>query len=262
MSAVPINAPRREAGMSAAEWAARVDLAAFYRLGAHYGWDDLVYNHISARAPDAPDQFLVNSFGMMFEEICASNLVKATLDGEVLSAPPGSPGYNIAVPCLHASVLKARPDIACVAHVHTPEGMAVAAMEGGLLPISQTAINILHDVAYHDYGKPGSSGEDERLVADLGDKNILILRHHGLMAMGSTIPEAFLNLWNLIYACKAQVAAMASGARLTKPAQDILDAPPSAFWPNRKGGPRDPEGCIEWQAALRLLDRRDASYRK
>jgi ribulose-5-phosphate 4-epimerase/fuculose-1-phosphate aldolase len=248
--------------MSAAEWAARVDLAAFYRLGAHYGWDDLVYNHISARAPDAPDQFLVNSFGMMFEEICASNLVKATLDGEVLSAPPGSPGYNIAVPCLHASILKARPDIACVAHVHTPEGMAVAAMEGGLLPISQTAINILHDVAYHDYGKPGSSGEDERLVADLGDKNILILRHHGLMAMGSTIPEAFLNLWNLIYACKAQVAAMASGARLTKPAQDILDAPPSAFWPNRKGGPRDPEGCIEWQAALRLLDRRDASYRK
>jgi ribulose-5-phosphate 4-epimerase/fuculose-1-phosphate aldolase len=262
MSAVPINAPRREAGMSAAEWATRVDLAAFYRLGAHYGWDDLVYNHISARVPEAPGQFLVNSFGLLFEEICASNLVKATLDGEVLSAPPGSPGYNIAVPTLHASILKARPDIACVAHVHTPEGMAVAAMEGGLLPISQTAINLLHDVAYHNYGKPGASGEDARLVADLGDKNVLILRHHGLMAMGSTIPEAFLNLWNLIYACKAQVAAMASGARLTTPSQDVLDAPPSAFWANRKGGPRDPEGCLEWQAALRMLDRRDASYRK
>ena len=262
MSAVPINAPRRETGMSAAEWAARVDLAAFYRLVAHYGWDDLVYNHISARAPDAPDQFLVNSFGLLFEEICASNLLKATLDGEVLSAPPGSPGYNIAVPTLHASILKARPDIGCIAHVHTPEGMAVAAMEGGLLPISQTAINLLHDVAYHDYGRPGAAGGDARLVADLGDKHVLILRHHGLMAMGATVPEAFLNLWNLIYACKAQVAAMASGARLTTPAKDVLDAPPSIAWAERKGGPRDPEGCLEWQAALRMLDRRDASYRK
>ena len=260
MTPVPLN--RRDAGASPAEWAARVDLAAFYRLAACYGWDDLVYNHISARVPDAPDRFLVNSFGLMFEEICASNLLKATLDGEVLSAPPGSPGYNIAVPCLHASILKARPDIGCVAHVHTPEGMAVAAMECGLLPISQTAVNLLHEVAYHDYDKPGASGEDERLVADLGDRNILILRHHGLMAMGATIPEAFLNLWNLIYACKAQVAAMAAGARLTTPAQNIVGTPPSLAWTNRKGGPRDPEGCIEWQAALRMLDRRDASYRK
>jgi ribulose-5-phosphate 4-epimerase/fuculose-1-phosphate aldolase len=265
MSATITNLGRRDAApVGAREWATRVDLAAFYRLAAHWGWDDLIYNHISARAPDAPDQYLVNSYGLLFEEVCASNLVKADFEGRVISAPEGSPGYNVAVPALHGLILQHRPDLACVAHVHTPEGMAVAATEGGLLPISQTAMGLTGHIAYHDYDNISAPGEAEKLIADLGDKTVLILRHHGLVAMGRTIPEAFLNLYNLIYACKAQVAAMASGGRLTTPSRQVLDRPAGADasgWADRKGGPRDPDGCLEWQAALRMLDRRDASYR-
>jgi ribulose-5-phosphate 4-epimerase/fuculose-1-phosphate aldolase len=257
------NLAASKAGCSAAEWQTRVDLAAFYRLAAHYGWDDLVYNHISARVPGEPDCFLVNSFGLLFEEVSASNLVKARLDGTVISAPPGSPGYNIAVPSLHADILRRRPDLACVAHVHTPEGMAVAAHADGLLPISQTALGLVGKTAYHAYDQMSAPGEGEKFLADLGDKDILILRHHGLMAMGPTIQEAFLNLYNLMYACKAQVAALTAGDRLAYPSQKILDAPPveTPAWTNRKGGPRDPEGCLEWQAALRMLDRRNVDYR-
>jgi ribulose-5-phosphate 4-epimerase/fuculose-1-phosphate aldolase len=259
------NVTRIEGAMSAEEWSVRVDLAAFYRVAAQYGWDDLVYNHISARVPGAPDQYLVNSFGLLFEEICASNLVKADLDGKVITAPDGSPGYNVAVPSLHGLILKRRPDIACVAHVHTPEGMAVAATEGGLLPISQTALGLIPHIAYHDYDSLNAAGEAEKLIADLGDKRVLILRHHGLVALGRTIPEAFLNLYNLVYACKAQTAAIASGAKLTFPAEHVLtsnEGVSGEAWSKRKGGPLDPEGCLEWRAVLRMLDRRDASYRK
>lgn len=247
-----------------AEQKTRVDLAAFYRLGAHYGWDDLIYNHISARIPGEPDTYLVNEFGLLFEEITASNLLKVHLDGRVLNARPGAQGYNIAVPSLHALILQHRPDVTCVAHVHTPEGMALAAHADGLLPLSQTAMGLITHIAYHDYDHIFAPGEAERLIADLGAKNILVLRNHGLVALGTTIPETFLNLYNLIYAAKAQVATLAAGDRVLSPPSHVVNASAPAddeAWANRKGGPRDPDGCLEWQAALRMLDRRGASYR-
>lgn len=242
----------------------RLDLAAFYRLAAHFGMDDFIYNHISARAPGEPDCYLVNSFGLLFEEVTASNLVKVNFNGEVVWAPEGSPGYNIAVPGLHGAILKARPDLACVAHVHTPEGMAVSAMAEGLLPLTQTAMQLIGRTAYNDYG--GLNDEaTARLVRDLGGKQILILRNHGLVACGRTIAEGFLNLYNLVYACKAQVAAMAAGARLQPPAEDIVTAHAAmsgSDWLDRAAGLGQQGQSLEWRAALRMLDRRDRTWRE
>jgi ribulose-5-phosphate 4-epimerase/fuculose-1-phosphate aldolase len=251
------------APIAAAEWRTRVDLATFYRLAAYYRMDDLIYNHLSARVPDEPGRYLVNSFGLLFEEITASNLVKLDFDGTLIAAPEGSPGCNIAVPGLHGAILEARPDLACVAHVHTPEGMAVSAMDCGLLPLTQTALG-LGRISYHDYGDLMGADGVARMIRDLGDNDILILRNHGLVAAGRTIPEAFLNLYNLVHACKAQVAAMAAGVALRRPPESVIasNVGRSSAWLDRAGGPRDAGNCLEWRAALRMLDRRDTSYRK
>jgi ribulose-5-phosphate 4-epimerase/fuculose-1-phosphate aldolase len=247
--------------VSAAERQARVDLAACYRLAAHYGMDDFIYNHISARVPDEAEAYLANSFGLLFEEVCASNLVKVNFKGEVVSAPEGSDGYNIAVPGLHGVILEARPDLAAVCHVHTPEGMAVSAMSCGLAPLTQTAMQLLGRTAYCDYD---SLNDRAKLIESLGDKDILILRHHGLVACGRTIAEAFLNVYNLVYACKAQVMAMAAGA-MAQPPPDAVVQPHYGLgrsaWHDRAAGIGAGGQSLEWKAALRMLDRRDPSYR-
>src|SRR5437870_282290 len=200
MAAVPKPSSVREQ-VSAEEWQTRVDLAAAYRLVALYGWDDLIFTHISARVPSAEHHFLLNPYGMMFEEVTASSLVKVDLAGNKVMESPyfiNPAGFTI-----HSAVHAAREGALCVMHLHTDYGIAVSAQKEGLLPISQQAMFALASLGYHDYeGLALNEEEKPRLVADLGDKNHLILRNHGLLTVGSTVAEAFLSMFILERACK------------------------------------------------------------
>jgi len=182
--------------VSPEEWQARVDLAAAYRLVAHYGWDDLVFTHISARVPGPEHHFLINPYGMMFDEITASSLVKVDLDGNIVMATPYQ--INPAGFTIHSAVHAAREDALCVIDVHTDYGIAVSAQQDGLLPISQQALFALSSLAYHDYeGLALNEEEKPRLVADLGNKTFLILRNHGLLTVGQTVADAFMSMFLL-----------------------------------------------------------------
>lgn len=242
--------------VSAEEWAVRVDLAACYRLIAMYGWDDLVFTHISARVPGPDEHFLINAYGMLFEEITASSLVKVNLDGEkVLDSPyPVNPAGFV----IHSAVHEARPDVGCVLHTHTRAGIAVSAQTDGLLPISQIALFAYATLAYHDYeGVALNDDEKPRLVADLGNRNALILRNHGLLTTGPTIPDAFLLMYALETACQAQIMAQSSGGELVHVPQPIVDGIEAQAEIVLKGL----GGQLAWPGLLRKLDRLDAGFR-
>jgi ribulose-5-phosphate 4-epimerase/fuculose-1-phosphate aldolase len=246
--------------MTGAERRTRADLAALYRLVDHHGWTDLIYNHISAKIPGEPDAYLVNPYGLLYDEVTPENLVKVRLsDGEIIDRNPDAQ-TNVAAHDLHAPVLAARSDLACLAHVHTPAIMAVSAMAQGLLPITQTAMGFTGRLGYHDYGFGGDACE--RLVRDFDGKDTVILRNHGVMIAGQTIAEAYVQLHNFQMACEAQVKLMAAGSELQYPPQAILEGQTKGFgqWLDRPGGPRDPAGCLEWQAALRLLARKGVNF--
>ena len=194
------------------EWQIRVDLAACYRLIAMYGWDDLVFTHISARVPGPDEHFLINAYGLMFEEMTASSLVKVDLEGNIVLETPHV--INPAGFTIHSAVHAARPDVACVVHTHTKAGVAVSAQAAGLLPLSQTSLFPLASVAYHDYeGVALNEDEKPRLVADLGEKAFLILRNHGLLTGGASIADAFLYMYLLETACQTQLMAQSGGVR-------------------------------------------------
>ena len=203
------------------EWQMRVDLAACYRLIAMHGWDDLVFTHIPARVPGPDEHFLINAYGLLFEEMTASSLIKVDLDGnKIIDSPyPVNPaGFTI-----HSAVHEARHDVGCVIHTHTKAGVAVSAQKDGLLPLSQVSLFALSSVAYHDYeGVALNEDEKPRLVADLGDKSFLILRNHGLLAAAGSIPDAFLSMYMLETACQTQIMAQSSGAQLTLISPQIL----------------------------------------
>ncbi len=248
------------AAMSEAEWRLRVDLAACYRLVAHYGWDDLIFTHISARipqeSPDAPEYFLINRYGLMFEEITASSLVKVDLHGNVVDDEPNS--INPAGFTIHSAVHEAREDAGCVIHLHTPAGVAVSAQEGGLLPISQTALFPYANLAYHDYeGVALNPDEKQRLVADLGRCNTMLLRNHGTLALGPSVADAFLGIYVLERACATQVLAQAGGAPLRAVAPEIVGGIMEQARQVTHGG----GGRLVWPALLRKLDRLDPSYK-
>ncbi len=245
------------ARVSDEEWAARVDLAAAYRLVALYGWDDLIFTHISARVPGPEEHFLINPYGLLFEEITASSLVKVDLHGEkVIDSPhPVNPAGFV----IHSAVHEARPDVQCVLHTHTRAGVAVSAQKEGLLPISQQSIFPLIALAYHDYeGVALNEEEKPRLVADLGEANSLILRNHGLLTCGSSVAEAFLAMYVLETACQIQIAAQAGGGELTRVDPRILAGARSQMKEATKGM----GAGLAWPALLRKLDRRDTSYRE
>src|SRR5882762_3423594 len=207
--------------VSSEEWQARVDLAAAYRLVAHYGWDDLVFTHISTRVPGPEHHFLINPYGMMFDEITASSLVKVDLDGNIVMAT--SYQINPAGFTIHSAVHAAREDALCVIHLHTDYGIAVSAQQDGLLPLSQQALLALTSLAYHDYeGVALNEDEKPRLVRDLGDKTSMILRNHGLLTVGRTAAEAFLAMFLLERACKIQILAQSGGASLINVPDSIL----------------------------------------
>ena len=186
------------------EWALRVDLAACYRLIAMFGWDDLIFTHISARVPGPGEHFLINAYGLLFEEMTASSFVKVNLDGDIVLESPHI--VNPAGFTIHSAIHAARDDAGCVLHTHTKAGVAVSAQAGGLLPISQISLFPYASLAYHDYeGIALNEAEKPRLVADLGDRNFLILRNHGLLTVGATIPDAFLFMYALETACQTQI---------------------------------------------------------
>lgn len=253
-SAVP-QKPARQ--VSEAEWQARVDLAAAYRLVALYGWDDLIFTHISARLPGAEHHFLLNPYGMMFDEVTASSLVKIDLAGNKVTESPyfiNPAGFTI-----HSAVHAAREDALCVMHLHTDYGIAVSAQKDGLLPISQQAMLALQSLAYHDYeGLALNEEEKPRLVADLGDKNHMILRNHGLLTVGRTPAEAFLAMFLLERACKIQVLAQSGGAELVGISNQLLHLVESQVKAVTVG-----QGAgLTWPGLLRKLDRIDPSYRE
>jgi ribulose-5-phosphate 4-epimerase/fuculose-1-phosphate aldolase len=242
--------------VSAEEWATRVDLAACYRLIAHFGWDDLVFTHISARVPGTHD-FLINPYGLMFDEVTASNLVRVDLAGNKTLATPyeiNPAGYTI-----HSAIHEAREDAGCVLHLHTMAGIAVSAQKQGLLPISQQATFIAISLSYHDYeGLALDPDEKARLQADLGHTHYMILRNHGLLTVGRTVSDAFMAMFSLQRACEIQVMAQAAGHdQLIPIPQAVLDTVPEYMRLVTRGAGTG----IVWPALLRKMDRLDPGYR-
>ncbi|OAE57749.1 class II aldolase [Achromobacter insolitus] len=243
--------------MSPAERDTRVQLAACYRLVSHFGMSDLIYNHITARIPGPEGHLLINPYGMMYDEITASSLVKIDLDGNVLGNV-GDYGINAAGYVIHSAVHGARHDVQCVIHTHTRAGMAVSALKCGLLPLTQTAMRFAK-IPYHDYESVAIDlDERERLVADLGQSEAMILRNHGLLAAGPSIAQAFNTLYWLEMACKAQVDALAANRELCLPPPEVIEKTWHLYQPTT----RRPFGELEWPAMLRLMDRKDPSYRE
>ncbi len=238
------------------EWQARVDLAAAYRLVALYGWDDLIFTHISMRVPGTEHYFLLNPYGMMFEEVTASSLVKIDLAGNKVAESPyfiNPAGFTI-----HSAVHAAREDALCVMHLHTDYGIAVSAQKDGLLPISQQAMLALASLAYHDYeGLALNEEEKPRLVADLGGKSHMILRNHGLLTVGRTAAEAFLGMFLLERACKIQILAQAGGelVHIPDPVLRLVESQVKAVTVGQGA-------ALTWPGLLRKLDRIDPSYRE
>lgn len=239
------------------EWQVRVDLAAAYRLVAHYGWDDLIFTHISARVPGSEHHFLINPYGLMFDEITASSLVKIDLAGnKVVDSPyPVNPaGFMI-----HSAVHAGRADALCVMHLHTDHGIAVSAQQPGLLPLSQQALFALNSLAYHEYeGLALTDEEKPRLVADLGDKNNLILRNHGLLTIGANVAEAFLSMYLLERACKIQILALSGNTEVSRVPEKIVELVAAQQQIVTVG-----QGAmLVWPGLLRKLDRMDGSYKE
>lgn len=242
--------------VSTEEWQLRVDLAACYRLIALYGWDDLVFTHVSARVPGAEEHFLINAYGLLFEEMTASSLVKVNLQGDkVLDSPyPINPAGFV----IHSALHDARPELVCVVHTHTKAGVAVSAQKQGLLPISQTALFPYATLAYHNYeGIALNDAEKPRLVADLGDKSALILRNHGLLTTGTSIADAFLMMYLLETACQTQILAQSTAGELIQVPQPIVDGIRAQAEIVTKGL----GGQLIWPGLLRKLDRLDPSFR-
>src|SRR5690625_4804510 len=251
-------APNVRDRVSEEEWQIRVDLAAAYRLVAYYGWEDLIFTHLSARIPGPEHHFLINPYGLLFDEITASSLVKIDEDSNVIDGGSVTSRVNPAGFTIHSAVHMHREDAGSVMHLHYAPAVAVAAQKEGLLPISQTGMLVHKHIAYHDYeGVALNLDERERLVRDLGDKNLMILRNHGTLAIGRTVPEAFIMQYFLVKACEILVQAQAAGnAELNMPTEEALQT----TYEQSEGLPM--ASRISWPALLRLLDRLDPSYKE
>ena len=250
-----MNIPSLQDKVSPEEWQLRVDLAAAYRLVAHYGWSDLVFTHISARIPGPEHQFLINPYGLMFDEITASSLIRVDQAGNKLSdsAFPVNPAGFVIHSCVH----EARDDAGCVLHTHSRAGVAVSAQKCGVLPISQQSVFVLAQIAYHDYeGVALRDDEKPRLQADLGDANFLVLRNHGLLTVGRSIPDAFMSMYTFENTCRIQIDAQGGGElipidpKILQGVGEVMKTATAGLGSN-----------LAWPALLRLLDRKDTSYR-
>jgi ribulose-5-phosphate 4-epimerase/fuculose-1-phosphate aldolase len=247
--------PSMKDQVSADEWQLRCDLAACYRLVALYGWSDLIFTHISARVPGPEHHFLINPYGMMFDEITASSLIKVDQDGNKLSESPLP--VNRAGFVIHSAIHAVRDDAQCVIHTHTRAGVGVSAQLNGVLPVSQQSMFVLASLAYHDYeGVALHDAEKPRLQDDLGTANFLMLRNHGLLTVGRSIADAFLSMYTFENACQIQLAAQSGGAELGMIAPDILSGTAEAMKVQTSGL----GGAFVWPALIRKLNRVDESY--
>lgn len=251
-----MNLPSLRGTVSAEEWQLRIDLAACYRLVAMFGWDSLVFTHISVRVPGPEHHFLINPYGLMFDEITASSLVKVDQQcNKVIDSPfPVSPaGFTI-----HSCIHEARPDVACVLHTHSRAGTAVSAQKCGVLPISQASAIVLSSLAYHAYeGVALREAEQPRLQADLGNRNFMVLRNHGLLTVGKSVPDAFLSMYILENTCRVQIDAQAGGELVHIDPSIVSDAVDVM-----QKGTAGQGANIAWPALLRKLDRMDPGYRQ
>ena len=246
---------------SEAEWQTRVDLAACYRLVDMFGWSDLLGTHISARVPGEDDAFLINPYGLLFDEITASSLVKVDEEGNILS--PTDYHINPAGFVIHSAIHMAKPELACALHTHTPAGTAVATAKAGLKPLTQHAMAIYAHCGYHGYeGIATDLSERERLVADLGEANILFLRNHGLLTVGRTIAEAWVWMYRAERACRMQVAFEQSGEDPVPIPDEVQQVTIERNLKANSPGGHRPIGKFEWPALLRRLDRMDESYKQ
>lgn len=248
-----------EQRVSPDEWAARLNLAACYRLLDRYAMTDLVYNHVTLRIPGT-DHLLINAFGFLYNEVCASNLITVDLKGNIVFAPPNPYGYglNAAGIVIHTAVHQARSDAHCVIHTHTRAGMAVSAMADGLLPLTQSAMRFYGHIGHHNFEGPAIDPDEQiRLVADLGTHDALLLRNHGLLAVGASSAQAFNTMYWLEMACRAQVDALAGNQALTLPLEEVRQKTALLYQPDT----RRPFGELEWPAMLRQLDRIDPTWR-
>ena len=250
-----LEIPSLKGKVSDEEWAIREDLAAAYRMIAHYGWDDLIFTHLSARVPGPEHHFLLNPYQLMFEEVTASSLVKVDVTGNPVEPTPfvtNPAGFTI-----HSAIHMARDDAHAVMHLHTPAGQAVSAHSEGLLPLTQTAMLIRGDVSFHEYeGVAVDLDERERLVADIGTKNAMILRNHGTLAVGKNVGECFVRLYFLERACQAQVMALSAGEQISNPPQGT----PELSAEMGKVGLKLSANMLAWPALLRKAYRLDPSF--
>jgi len=244
--------------VAADEWETRVELAGFYRLVAKYGMDDLVGTHISARVPGHPDQFLINPYGVLFDEITASSLIKVNMDGDVLSEGPWP--VNAAGFTIHSAVLSGRADVVCAAHTHTVAGMAVSSVAGGLTPLTQKHMRFYKDLGSHPYeGVADDADECARLQRDLADHDALLLENHGLLTCGPTVRSAWALLYNLEKCCQTQLAVEATGAELITPSEDLASRTHDMF-KRMLTKPDAGDRLAAWESSLRVLAREDDSF--
>ncbi len=253
---MPAALQRKPNEITDAEWRTRCDLAALYRIVHFLGWTDLINTHMSARIPDAPDCFLINRYGEMFDEIAASSLIKMDLSGNVL----GTTGdYNDAGFTIHSGIYKARPDAHCVMHTHTRAGAGVSLIPNGLRPISQDALHVLDEVAYHTYGVPASTEECEALGRTAQQGSCIVLLNHGLLALGATIPAALHRIYMLERACELELIARTMNVGPVEIAPHVVAA--AASWMKRRRAGAD-YGVKEWEGLLRTVEQRGADYRR
>ncbi|MDX1489374.1 MAG: class II aldolase/adducin family protein [Acidiferrobacterales bacterium] len=237
------------------EWRRRVDLAACYRLADMFGFSDVIWNHITAKVPGTA-HFLINRFGLRYDEVTASNLVSVDLDGNVVDAGSAQAGDDVNVTgfVIHSAIHAARPDIHCVMHAHSSAGMAVAALKEGLVPLGIDGMAFHNRVAYHDFeGMSVDTGERERLAANLGDRKVMILRNHGLLTCGETVGEAFMKMYYLERACSLQMQVLATGREIEQPSPEICER-------TARQSLEFAHGKYEWPALLRLLDQKAPDY--
>ena len=257
----PLRFKSLKGKVSPAEWEARVDCACAYRLVHHYDMDDMIYNHISARIPGT-EEFLLNPFGLTYDEICASSLIKVDIEGTVLWSPQFPKGlpykFNPAGFVIHGAIHEAKPEVQCIIHTHSLAGMAVASLKHGLLPMTQTAMRF-DKVASHDYeGVVLDTAERGRLLKNLGDCDVMLLRNHGILAVGKSVAEAFNNTYRIERACRTQLMAQNGADEIVLPPKAVIAKTNHMYKP----GTRRPYGVLEWPAMRRLADRIDPSYRK
>ena len=239
--------------VSKEEWETRQDLAAFYRTIPYFGWDDLIFTHISAKVPGTDDEFLINPYGFLFDEITASNLVKVNLKGKILSDTNNF--INPAGFTIHSAIHEKREDAHCIVHLHSNDGVAVASLKDGLLPLSQTGMLVRSKIAYHDYeGVALFEEEKERLVKDLGEARLMILRNHGTLALGKNVAEAFTNIYFLEKACSYQVRALSGNLELNYPSEESIETT------RQQGEGREMAAALLWPAVKRKMERLDSSF--